>query len=127
MSNSAAFLQENNVTLQENNVTLQENNVFVRPDGGFVLADNVFEINPSYRFQWETSQQSYVLLYPEGMISLNDTAAEILKRVNGASTVRDITSSLEKDFEVDSLQNDVFNFLGDAYERRWIQTTFCEK
>ena len=86
-------------------------------------SQTVFVKSPGYRFQWEESQQTFVLLYPEGMISLNDSAAEILKRVNGESTVLDITTSLERDFETDSLQNDVLGFLGDAYERSWIQTT----
>ena len=89
-------------------------------------SQTVFMRSPGFRFQWEESQQTFVLLYPEGMISLNDSAAEILKRVNGESTVLDITTSLERAFEADSLQNDVLGFLGDAYDRKWIQTTLCK-
>ncbi|PPS58457.1 pyrroloquinoline quinone biosynthesis peptide chaperone PqqD [Pantoea sp. BRM17] len=33
-----------------------------------------------YRLQWEAAQQSHVVLYPEGMAKLNETAA--------ASTIR---------------------------------------
>lgn len=40
-----------------------------------------------FRFQFEPAQQCHVLLYPEGMIKLNDSASEILKRVDGARTV----------------------------------------
>lgn len=30
---------------------------------------------PGYRFQYEPAQKGHVLLYPEGMIKLNDSAA----------------------------------------------------
>ena len=29
----------------------------------------------TFRLQWEEAQQAYVLLYPEGMVELGDTAA----------------------------------------------------
>ena len=32
---------------------------------------------PGYRFQYEPAQKGHVLLYPEGMIKLNDSAALI--------------------------------------------------
>ena len=33
-----------------------------------------------FRMQWEEAQNAHVLLYPEGMVKLNQSAAEILKR-----------------------------------------------
>ena len=30
---------------------------------------------PGYRLQWEAVQNAHVLLYPEGMVKLNDSAA----------------------------------------------------
>ena len=33
-----------------------------------------------FRLQWEEAQGAYVLLYPEGMVKLNDSAAQVLKR-----------------------------------------------
>jgi len=45
---------------------------------------NVFPDKPTlsrlFRLQWEEAQNSYVLLYPEGMVKLNQSAGEILKR-----------------------------------------------
>ena len=38
------------------------------------------------RMQWEPAQDSYVLLYPEGMIKLYQGAGEILKRCAGERT-----------------------------------------
>ena len=43
-------------------------------------------INPHFRLQWESAQQSHVLLYPEGMVKLNRSAGEILSRCSGAMT-----------------------------------------
>ncbi|HQE41111.1 MAG TPA: pyrroloquinoline quinone biosynthesis peptide chaperone PqqD, partial [Zoogloea sp.] len=37
-------------------------------------------IHRLFRFQWEPAQQAHVLLYPEGMVKLNQSAGEILKR-----------------------------------------------
>ena len=43
----------------------------------------IVEINPVYLFRWEESQNAHILLYPEGVVKLNDTAAEILKTCTG--------------------------------------------
>ena len=52
--------------------------------------DTVFALARRLRFQWEEAQAAYVLLYPEGMVKLGQSAGEILKRVNGTSAgVRD--------------------------------------
>ena len=46
--------------------------------------DTVLQSTPAlsamYRLQWEEVQQSWVLLYPEGMVKLNGSAGEIIKR-----------------------------------------------
>jgi len=57
--------------------------------------DAIFEIARHYRFQWEPAQQAHVLLYPEGMVKLPGSSGEIMKRVNGASTVGEIVADLE--------------------------------
>ncbi len=41
-------------------------------------------INRQFRLQWEAAQDKYVLLYPEGMVKLNGSAGEILRRWYGA-------------------------------------------
>ena len=45
-----------------------------------------------YRLQWEKAQDAYVLLYPEGMVKLNESAGEILSRVDGTKSI----SALQK-------------------------------
>ena len=41
-----------------------------------------------FRLQWEAVQNSWVLLYPEGMVKLNGSAGEILKRLDGQTSVQ---------------------------------------
>ena len=48
--------------------------------------DHVPAIPPLFRLQWEDAQQSYVLLFPEGMIKLNRSGGEILRRCDGNAT-----------------------------------------
>ena len=47
-----------------------------------------------FRFQWEPAQKAHVLLYPEGMVKLNGSAGEIMKRCDGVRTVADIVADL---------------------------------
>ncbi len=72
-----------------------------------------------FRLQWEEAQQAWVLLFPEGMVKLNATAGEILKRCNGASPLADLIAGLARTFEAD-VAADVKAFLSHATERRWV-------
>lgn len=73
-----------------------------------------------FRLQWEPAQNKHVLLYPEGMVQLNDSAAEILKRCDGQRTTADIVNDLETTFSASELQADVEDFLRFAQERGWL-------
>jgi pyrroloquinoline quinone biosynthesis protein D len=73
-----------------------------------------------FRMQWEEAQGQYVLLYPEGMVKLSQSAAEILKRCDGRRTVPAIVGELEQAFRCDGLHGDVIDFLRVAGERGWI-------
>lgn len=73
-----------------------------------------------FRLQWEQVQDSYVLLYPEGMVKLNQSAAEILKRCDGERDTAAIVSDLESTFSANGLGADVEDFLRVANERGWI-------
>lgn len=53
---------------------------------------------PHYVFRWEASQDAYILLYPEGLIKLNPSAGEILKRCNGERSVAGIIAELQAAF-----------------------------
>jgi pyrroloquinoline quinone biosynthesis protein D len=77
-------------------------------------------ISWQFRLQWEPAQNAHVLLYPEGMVKLSDSAAQILKRVDGSSSVAMIIRELERLFPGADLTSDVLEFLSIARERGWI-------
>jgi pyrroloquinoline quinone biosynthesis protein D len=74
-----------------------------------------------FRFQWEPAQQAHVLLYPEGMVKLNGSAGEILKRCNGVRTVGEIVKDLEAAFATTGLAQDVTAFMTAALEKKWLE------
>ncbi len=77
-------------------------------------------ISPMYRLQFEASQDSWVLLYPEGMVKLNAAAGEILRRCDGSRRVDQIVSDLQQTFSTPSVADDVRNFLEVAHANGWI-------
>ena len=74
-----------------------------------------------FRLQWEAAQNAHVLLFPEGMIKLNGSAGEILRRCDGATTLADITADLERAFAAANLFDDVIRFVRMAVEKKWLQ------
>jgi pyrroloquinoline quinone biosynthesis protein D len=76
---------------------------------------------PGFRFQWENAQQAYVLLYPEGMVTLSPSAAEILRRCDGNSDADAIIADLKRQFPGVDLGADVRELLETALERGWIR------
>ncbi|MFT4888121.1 MAG: pyrroloquinoline quinone biosynthesis protein D [Pseudohongiellaceae bacterium] len=87
----------------------------------FNLETASFKLNPRYQFQWEEAQQCHVLLYPEGLIKLSDSAAEILQRCKNTTTTAALIDELNKAFPgAEGLANDVKEFLADAQQQIWI-------
>ena len=70
--------------------------------------------------QWEKAQDAYALLYPEGMVKLNESAGEILSRVDGTKSISCITAELEKKFGVSDLLDDVLSFVELASQQGWL-------
>lgn len=73
------------------------------------------------RLQWEPAQSAHVLLYPEGMVQLNESAGAILSRCDGVRTVADIVADLERTYSMSGLTQDVNAFVELAVERRWLE------
>ncbi len=88
-----------------------------------VTTASVPKIGRHFRIQWEEAQKAYVLLSPEGMVKLNQSAGEILKRCTGEANVGDITADLEQTFNAQGLQQDVINFVELALQQKWVETT----
>ena len=87
-----------------------------------ITPDSVIELQRQYRFQYEPAQQSYVLLFPEGLIKLEGGSGEILKRVDGKTSVEGIVQDLQNTFPGVELRQDVIDFLEVAYGKGWIRT-----
>ncbi|XXN64874.1 pyrroloquinoline quinone biosynthesis peptide chaperone PqqD [Enterobacter ludwigii] len=87
------------------------------------MKDNVIPaFRRGYRMQWEAAQESHVVLYPEGMAKLNETATAILELVDGKQDVAAIVATLDARFpEAGGVGDDVKEFLQSAIEQKWIQ------
>jgi pyrroloquinoline quinone biosynthesis protein D len=78
-------------------------------------------VGPGFRLQWEPAQNCHVMLYPEGMVKLNTSAGEILKRLDGEKTMQALITELETAFETTGLQKEVLGFLDIAMKQGWVK------
>ena len=61
---------------------------------------------------------SYVLLYPEGRVTLNNSASEILKLCNGKNTNKCIEKEINNNF---GSCEGVKEFIKEALDNKWIK------
>ena len=78
-------------------------------------------VGHSFRLQWEPAQEAHVLLYPEGMVKLNNSAAAIMTRCDGVRTVADIVADIERTYGVTGLSGDVGAFVTMARDNGWLE------
>jgi pyrroloquinoline quinone biosynthesis protein D len=76
------------------------------------------------RLQTDPKTGNSVLLFPEGILELNETAEEIITRCDGR-TVSEITQALAEEYNVDleMLAADVRETLADLQRRKLIELT----
>jgi pyrroloquinoline quinone biosynthesis protein D len=75
-----------------------------------------------HRFQWEEAQQSYVILFPEGMVKLHGGAGEVIKRLDGIATVGDVVADLKATFpDATNIEADIIGMFELALEKGWIR------
>ncbi len=89
--------------------------------GAGFAPDTVFELNPLFLFRWEETQHAYVLLYPEGLVKLNDTAGEILSMVAETATMREIVDRLADKYGDQAIAPDILKFLEISRAKNWIR------
>jgi pyrroloquinoline quinone biosynthesis protein D len=85
-----------------------------------LLATDKPRVGAGFRLQWEPVQDCHVLLYPEGMVKLNGSAGEIMKRCDGERTLAEIVADLERAFSASGLEPDVRGFIDIAAKQRWL-------
>ena len=84
-------------------------------------AEDIPQMAPTFRLQWEEAQGCHVILYPEGMVKLNPAAGEILKRCDGKASVAGIIGDLKSTYPDADLEADVYQFLETAYDNQWLR------
>jgi pyrroloquinoline quinone biosynthesis protein D len=83
--------------------------------------NDVVELNPNYHFRWEEPQQAHVLLYPEGIVKLNETAASILERCGDGRSIADVAEDLSTEYSGTNFHRDVIKFLEVAHAKGWVR------
>ena len=68
-------------------------------------------LHPKARLQRDDVRQRDVVLYPEGLVTLNPTGAEILGLCDGVRSLADIVAALEQRYAASGLERDVTSFL----------------
>jgi len=75
-----------------------------------------------FRLQWEPAQEAHVLLYPEGMVKLNQSAGEILKRCDGTRDIDTLIADLQQAFNAQGIGDEVRLFVAEAERRGWLES-----
>lgn len=74
-----------------------------------------------YRFQFEPAQNAYVLLYPEGMIKLNQSASEIGQHIDGQTSIAEIIQKVTVKFgDIPEIKQDIIEYMLVAQREHWI-------
>jgi pyrroloquinoline quinone biosynthesis protein D len=84
-------------------------------------ADAKPAIAQGLRMQWEPAQNAHVLLYPEGMVKLNASAAAIMNLCDGARSIREIVTGLEQMYGATGLTGEVTAFVTLAAQKNWLE------
>jgi len=75
------------------------------------LGPAVPRLHPKARLQHDDVRGRDVLLYPEGLVALNPTGAEILALCDGFRSVADVVAALAQRYGAAAVEGDVTAFL----------------
>lgn len=79
-----------------------------------------YRIAPGHRMQWEETREAWVILYPEGMVMLNESAAEVLRRCDGQTPLSAVIADLQRSYAASELETDVRDLVAAALEQGWL-------
>ena len=82
-----------------------------------------YVLTPMSLFRWEPGQEANVLLSPEGIVKLNQTASDIIARCDGRRTVADLVGELQQRYPGDDerVAEGVYKFLEVFRAKGWIR------
>jgi coenzyme PQQ biosynthesis protein PqqD len=72
------------------------------------------------RLEFDAVRQQRVLLYPEGVVLLNETGAAILDLCDGRRSIEDVAAILGERYHSD-VTNDVIEYLSQLHERELVR------
>ena len=82
---------------------------------------DIYALAFHHRFQWEEAQNSYVILFPEGMVKLHGGAGEVIKRLDGKATVGNVVADLKLAFpDAENIEADIIGMFDMAFDKGWI-------
>ncbi|HRY08277.1 MAG TPA: pyrroloquinoline quinone biosynthesis peptide chaperone PqqD [Hyphomicrobiaceae bacterium] len=83
---------------------------------------DIMELHPNFHFRWEEPQKAYVLLYPEGIVKLNNSAAEVLEVcARGDRSIAEGSALLASRYEHPKIETEIMKFMELAYAKGWIR------
>jgi pyrroloquinoline quinone biosynthesis protein D len=86
-------------------------------------SDKIPTLSSKARLKFDQARQKPVLLYPEGLLFLNQTAYKILLLCDGKRKVDDIVTELSKEYSIErvEMEKDIWYFILTLCERGFIQ------
>lgn len=72
------------------------------------------------RMRYEPAHAVWMLFLPDGVMKLNDSAAEIIRRCDGRHTVQAIVNELEELFETSGIAAQVQTLIDEGTRRGWL-------
>jgi pyrroloquinoline quinone biosynthesis protein D len=83
---------------------------------------DIYALAFHHRFQWEEAQNSYVILFPEGMVKLHGGAGEVIKRLDGKATVANVVADLKATFpDAQEIEKDIIGMFELAVSKAWLR------
>lgn len=73
------------------------------------------------RLRYDAARETHVLLLPERVVMLSDSAAEVLGLCDGERTEADLVQELQTRYPDADLADDVHELLKEALERQWLE------
>ena len=85
------------------------------------MNSQAFQFSPGVRLRTSARGQT-LLLIPEGVVELNDTASAILELVDGRRSTHEIAAALEVVYDAshDEIENEVCGLCSDLQERGFL-------
>jgi len=72
------------------------------------------------RLKWDATREKHLLLFPEGLLILNETAYAVLVLCDGRRTILEISKKLEEQYHSDALATDVREILQRLLDKRLV-------